>query len=73
VKQCWGTRLKKTQHTFRPGNRVRELLTDRLGTVTEVKTYQGIGDKLLVELDTGYQTLLAVEFFVKSKVIKCID
>jgi hypothetical protein len=68
---AWNKPLRKTSHKFKAGDLVRDVLTDRLGTVNEIKTYSELPDKLLVNLDLGYTDLAATEFYTKVKSNVC--
>jgi hypothetical protein len=52
---------------FKVGDRVRTLDQTDGGIVQKIQTYQGMGDKLLVDLDSGHQLLLATEMWRKEK------
>jgi hypothetical protein len=66
-RQFWKRPLKKSNHNFKVGDRVKELMRNHTGTVSEIKTYHGLSDKLFVILDSGYEILGATEFFKKVK------
>lgn len=64
---AWNKPIPKTTHKFKAGDLVRDALTDKLGVVTEIRTYSGFPDKLLVALESGYTDLGATEFYIKVK------
>jgi hypothetical protein len=66
-RRAWNKPLLKTTHKFEIGDRVRDVLTNQLGTITAIKQYSELPDKLLVLLDSGYTDLAATEFYLKVK------
>jgi hypothetical protein len=55
------------------GDQVRTLDRQETGTVMEIRTYAGMGDKLLVQLDSPHEgtVLLAVELWQQIKKADC--
>jgi hypothetical protein len=64
-RSAWNKPIQKTFHKFKVGDRVRDVLTGKLGLISEIKSYSEMPDKLLVSLDSGYTDLAATEFYTK--------